>query len=106
LCQKGYRDNLLVVCTKRSGWINFILVKVSQAAPGSRHLKGEALDFLVLDINSDGKINSENVDIVHKIQDREIIVDKGGIGTYKHENVFTAQLVHIDCRGYRARWNK
>lgn len=36
-----------------------------------------------------------------------IIKEKGGIGTYKNQTeFFTQQMVHFDCRGYRARWNK
>lgn len=67
---------------------------------------GDAIDFIVFDINRDGKSDKHDVDIVLNILDKEIIKSKGGIGTYKNENSFIdKQMIHIDNRGYRARWN-
>lgn len=37
--------------------------------------------------------------------DKEIIKDKGGVGTYKNQGSFMSQMIHIDCRGTKARWN-
>ena len=99
---KGYKSNLLVICTNRSKFENLIF---QNAAKQSQHLKGEAIDFLELDVNGDGKINGEDVDLVFKILDKEIIKDKGGVGTYKNKSFITKQMVHIDCRGSKARWN-
>jgi uncharacterized protein YcbK (DUF882 family) len=105
LKQKGFSANLLVISTKRVKWHNDIQVKFSGAAKDSRHLVGDAIDFIVFDINDDGKSDSKDVDIVFDILDKEIINDKGGIGTYKNEHSFIdRQMIHIDCRGYRARW--
>ena len=105
LRQKGYSPRLLVISTKRFKWHNDIQVKFSGAAKESRHLIGDAIDFIVLDINKDGNSNSKDVDIVFAILDKIIIKDKGGIGTYKGENSFIdRQMIHIDCRGYKARW--
>ncbi len=71
----------------------------------SRHLIGDAIDFIVFDINGDGSSNSDDVDIVYDILNKQIIKDKGGIGTYKNEKSFiNKQMIHIDCRGYGARW--
>ena len=71
----------------------------------SRHLIGDAIDFIVFDINGDGSSNSNDVDIVYDILNKQIIKDKGGIGTYKNEKSFiNKQMIHIDCRGYWARW--
>lgn len=106
LKERGFENRLVVVCTKRSKLINFILIKISQAEPKSRHLIGEAIDILVGDINSDGKTDGKDVDDVYQILDTEIVKDKGGIGTYKSKGFLTKQMVHIDCRGYRARWNR
>ena len=53
-----------------------------------------------------GKSNNQDVDIVFDILDNVIIKEKGRIGTYKSDNsFFNKQMIHIDCRGYRARWN-
>jgi uncharacterized protein YcbK (DUF882 family) len=105
LKQRGFRAKLLVISTKRIKWHNDIQVKFSGAAKDSRHLIGDAIDFIVFDVNDDGKSGSRDVDIVFSILDKEIIKDKGGIGTYKNERSFIdRQMIHIDCRGYKARW--
>jgi uncharacterized protein YcbK (DUF882 family) len=105
LQQKGFSPQLLVISTKRAAWHNALQVKFSGAANSSRHLTGDAIDFLVFDVNGDGSSNSKDIDIVYDILDKEIIKEKGGIGTYKHESSFiNHQMIHIDCRGYGARW--
>lgn len=105
LVQKRFSSTLLVISTKRAKWHNDILVKLSGAAKDSRHLNAEAIDFIVFDVNNDGKSDSLDVDIVFEILDKEIIKNSGGIGTYKNEKSFIdRQMIHIDCRGYKARW--
>jgi uncharacterized protein YcbK (DUF882 family) len=105
LRNKGYSTSLLVISTKRAKWHNDIQVKFSGAAKESRHLVGDAIDFIVFDINNDGQRDNKDVDIVYEILDKDIIKDKGGIGTYKGEKSFIdRQMIHIDCRGYKARW--
>ncbi|MFM7671390.1 MAG: hypothetical protein ACKO6Q_02215 [Bacteroidota bacterium] len=106
LRSRGYSPNLLVICTKRHVWVNKLLVRLNGAASDSRHLNGEAIDFVVFDVNGDGRSNSNDVDIVYRILDREIIADKGGIGTYKQKRgFFNKQMIHIDCRGSGKRWD-
>ena len=105
LKQNGYSTQLLVISTKRVKWHNDLQVKFSGAAKESRHLIGDAIDFIVFDINGDGNSDSKDVDIVFNILDKIIIKDKGGIGTYKGENSFIdRQMIHIDCRGHKSRW--
>ncbi|MCW3073678.1 MAG: Peptidase [Flaviaesturariibacter sp.] len=107
LRNQGFDDNLLVVSTKRFKWHNNLQVKFAGAASKSRHLKGDALDFLVFDINEDGISNGKDVDIVYAILDKKIIKDQGGIGTYKMESGFwNRQMIHIDSRGKYARWKR
>ena len=107
LKQNGFSNHLIVISTKRFKWHNNIQVKFNGAATKSRHLVGEAIDFVVFDINGDGISNGKDVDIAYNLLDKEIIKDEGGIGTYKRENnFFNRQMIHIDCRGYRARWNR
>jgi uncharacterized protein YcbK (DUF882 family) len=106
LKREGYKDQMIVVCTKRSRWVNFILNKISQAELRSRHLKGEAIDILVGDVNSDGRTNGIDVDIVFHLLDTRIIKDQGGIGTYKNKSPLIKQMVHFDSRGYKARWHR
>jgi uncharacterized protein YcbK (DUF882 family) len=105
LKEKGYSQNLVIISTKRFKWHNDLQIKLSGAASKSRHLTGDAIDFIVLDINKDGISDSKDVDIVFDILDKDIIGSKGGIGTYKNEKgFFSRQMIHIDCRGYRSRW--
>jgi len=107
LKQNGYSTHLIVISTKRFKWHNKLQVIFNGAAPKSRHLVGDALDFVVFDINGDGNSDSKDVDIVYTLLDKQIIKDKGGIGTYKGKNnFFNRQMIHIDCRGYRSRWNR
>ena len=103
--QRGLSTRLLVISAWRASWHNAIQVKFSGAAKDSRHLTADAIDFLVFDINGDGASDSKDIDIVFDILDKQIIKDKGGIGTYKNESSFiNRQMIHIDCRGYKARW--
>lgn len=96
---RGSKAKLLVISTKRFKWHNAIQVKLSGAASKSKHLTGDALDFIVFDVNSDGTSDSKDVDLVYKILDKEIIAKKGGVGTYKTESSFVSkQMIHIDCR--------
>lgn len=107
LSKNGYSTKLLVISTKRVKWHNDIQVKFSSAAKDSKHLAGDAIDFIVFDINKDGISNYKDVDEVYKILDEKIIINKGGIGTYKNEKGFiNRQMIHIDCRGYKARWHR
>lgn len=51
--------------------------------------------------------NAKDVNIVYTMLNKEIVQSKGGLGTYKNLNGFISkQMVHFDCRGYKARWNK
>lgn len=105
LQQKGYTPNLLVVSAKRFKWHNAIQVRTSGAAKQSQHIPGKAIDFIVFDINRDGKSDSKDVNLVYEILDKQIMKDKGGIGTYKKEQSFLyRQMIHIDCRGITKRW--
>lgn len=106
LNKKGYDVNLFVISGRRFWLDNWLLNKFGGAAAKSRHLKGEAIDIIILDINGDGRIDSKDVDIVYQILNRKIVKTHGGIGTYKKQKgFFNRQMVHFDCRGNRARWN-
>ena len=107
LKDKGYRPGLLVVSTKRFFFHNYIQQRFSGAAKKSRHLRGDAIDFLVFDINNDGDADSKDVDIITGILETDIMKGKGGIGTYKNERSFlNRQMVHIDCRETKGRWRR
>ncbi len=76
------------------------------AVSKSQHLKGNAIDIVVLDINNDGIYDSKDVDIATRILEK-IIRNQGGIGTYKTERfLWNRQMIHIDCRGHKSRWSR
>ena len=103
----GYQANYFVISGRRWPVDNYLLNKLGGASKKSRHLRGQAIDIIVLDVNQDGKRNAQDVDIVYNILDKRIIKDKGGIGTYKKESgFFSRQMIHFDCRGKRARWHR
>lgn len=66
----------------------------------SRHIKGEAVDISIYDINGDGYTDKKDKQIVLDILDKTVIQDQGGIGLYPGTD-----NVHYDVRGYKARWN-
>lgn len=104
---KGYKARIYIVSCKRPKWYNTILVKLKTGAkPYSQHLHGDAIDIIVLDVNNDGKTNTNDVNIVFNILDKTIVGDSGGVGTYKNMGgFFSKQMVHFDYRGKRARWH-
>lgn len=80
----------------------------------SRHMYGDAMDWYVDnnrdgsmdDLNKDGRINKEDGRVIGKAAER---VEKkypelvGGIGLYTPTGAHNG-FVHVDTRGYRARW--
>jgi uncharacterized protein YcbK (DUF882 family) len=80
----------------------------------SRHMYGDAMDWYVDndrnggmdDLNGDGRINKEDGRVIGKAAER---VEKrfpelvGGIGLYNPTGAHNG-FVHVDTRGYRARW--
>lgn len=102
----GYQDNLLIISSKRNRRHNQMLTFFG-AASNSRHLRGDAIDLVVLDVNGDGQVDTEDVDIVYNLLDTKILPGKGGLGTYKSERwPWNRQMVHMDCREKKARWHR
>lgn len=107
LRRQGHDPSLLVISGRRYWLDNRILSTFGGASRKSRHMRGQAIDVVVLDVNEDDDINRKDVDIVYRILDRQIIGDSGGLGTYKNESDFLSrQMVHFDTRGRRARWHR
>lgn len=107
LKKNGLKPNLFVISGRRWKIDNYILRKIGAAAKKSQHLKGNAIDIIVLDVNGDDEINGKDVDLVYNILNKKIIGTKGGIGTYKKESgFFNQQMIHFDCRGRKARWHR
>ena len=62
----------------------------------SRHLAGDALDIMIGDLNRDGRADRADKKLLIPILNR-LVGRTGGLGVY-------GRSVHIDVRGYRARW--
>jgi uncharacterized protein YcbK (DUF882 family) len=106
LGNQGYQNRLIVISSKRVPWHNQLLTLFG-ASSKSRHLTGDAIDIMVWDVNDDGEIDSNDVDIVYNTLDEKILKNTGGLGTYKTESgIWNTQMVHLDCRQKRTRWNR
>lgn len=69
-------------------------------AGSSKHIKGQAVDLIIGDINKDGAYTDRDKEIVLEIVDKKVIGNRGGVGRYPG-----SKIVHIDVRGKRARWD-
>ncbi|MGH7475685.1 MAG: hypothetical protein ACRELD_05300 [Longimicrobiales bacterium] len=81
----------------------------------SRHMYGDAMDWFV-DNDGNGSMDDLNGDGAVDVEDARVIVGAaervearyphlvGGIGLYRPSPGAHAGFVHIDTRGYRARW--
>ena len=82
----------------------------------SRHVYGDAADIFIDgdgdgrmdDVNADGVVDRGDIqlfyDIANRFKDARTASDYvGGLGLYKN-NARHGGFVHVDTRGYRARW--
>lgn len=74
--------------------------RIVGGARGSRHQRGDALDLSIGDVDRNGWSDRRDKAIVLRILDGRVIGSRGGLGLYPG-----TQTVHMDLRGYRARWN-
>lgn len=95
--EKGYNPDGFYI---RNGHRHPTYNEAIKGASKSRHIKGEAVDIIIQDINNDGKNNQADKTIVYDLLNKEIIVNQGGIGRYPG-----TMSVHYDVRGTRARWD-
>lgn len=93
----GYNKYGFVV---RDGYRHPTWNRMRGGAENSQHIYGNAVDFLIFDINNDGIENDIDKQIVLEILDEKIIGNTGGIGRYPG-----TKTIHIDIRGFRARWD-
>jgi hypothetical protein len=105
ISKRGYSNNWFVISGRRQKWYNKVL---PNSAKESYHLKGEAIDIYVIDINGDGKFNSEDIKIFESCNasvERTHPEFSGALGTYTTKGYFSRHMIHIDTRGYKKRYN-
>jgi hypothetical protein len=111
--QAGYPvDTFGVISGYRTPYYNKRIGNV----PNSRHVYGDAMDLFVDmdedgkmdDLNGDGQNNRADVDLLYKIVEsfkqqpgNRLLV--GGVGRY-YKASHHGGFVHMDARGFRARW--
>ena len=84
--------------------------------PNSRHVYGDAMDLFVDedgdgrmdDLNGDGRHDREDVDLLYGIVEQVKAIPEnaqlaGGVGRY-YQASHHGGFIHVDARGYRARW--
>ncbi|MEH6551808.1 MAG: D-Ala-D-Ala carboxypeptidase family metallohydrolase [Pseudomonadales bacterium] len=111
--QAGYpAETFGIISGYRTPWYNKSIGNV----PNSRHVYGDAMDFYVDvdgdgnmdDLNGDGQRNRADVELLFQIvenfkrQKRNALLI-GGIGRYSKSS-HHGGFVHVDARGYKARW--
>jgi hypothetical protein len=112
--RRGYCcQTLHIMSGYRTPYYNHLIGNVAY----SRHLWGDAADFFIDqdprdgmmdDLNGDGKINYRDATVLYEIIDEmserpwyERFL--GGLGWYRKTSSH-GPFVHVDVRGYRARW--
>ena len=110
---EGYAISTLgVISGYRTPWYNR---KIGNT-PNSRHVFGDAMDFFIDrdgdgrmdDIDGDGRLTNADIDLLYELVDafrrrpeNDALI--GGVGRY-YPTSRHGGFVHVDTRGYRARW--
>lgn len=109
-------DSLVIMSGYRTPWYNY---SIGNRTSSSRHLYGGAADIFIDvnpvdgvmdDLNGDGKLNKADADYLYDLLEgwsdeplwKRFI---GGHASYG-ANAAHGPFVHIDARGYRARWGR
>lgn len=105
LDERGLRRWYFVSSGRRSTWYNDLLGTVKN----SQHLKGKAIDIIVFDVDGDWVFDSRDIAILQDVNrqvEREHPELVGAFGTYRKEGGLYANMVHIDTRGRRVRYDQ
>ena len=108
---RGYDiDTFGVISGYRTPYYNRLIKNVAY----SRHIYGDAMDLFIDkdkdgrmdDLNGDGKFNGEDVAVLYALAKdfhKENLAYTGGIGEYQ-PTAARIDFIHMDNRGYVARW--
>ncbi len=94
--KNGYNKNGFRV---RESFRPPVLNEAVGGAQGSQHMYGNAADLIVRDVDNNGKVDVKDKQILLELLEK-IIGNSGGIGRYPGTT-----SIHIDVRGFRARWD-
>jgi hypothetical protein len=108
-------DSLFIMSGYRTPFYNKAIGNV----PNSRHVYGDAADVYVDfkprdgdmdDLNGDGVVNKEDANYFYDLVQRFDVGNtevsaQGGLGSYDR-NAAHGPFLHIDTRGYPARWGR
>jgi hypothetical protein len=108
-------ENVFVVSGFRTPWYNASGGDPRGRGAMSRHMYGDASDIAIDndgdacmdDLNGDGRVDVEDARVIVAAAERveakhpDLV---GGIGLYRPSPGAHCGMVHIDTRGYRARW--
>ena len=115
LAEAGYQaSGLHIMSGFRTPWYNASIGNV----PYSRHVWGGAADIFVDeapkdgvmdDLNGDGRIDAADARVIYNLietlsQERWYQPFVGGMGLYGPKPGVRGPFVHVDVRGFRARW--
>ena len=96
--RRGYDPNWIIISGKRSQWYNDIL---RLSAKNSQHVKGNAVDIYVFDVDCDGKFTKKDIEIVRLANisvEKNFPEYKGFFNTYLNKGIFAKRMIHIDVR--------
>lgn len=105
LRENGYHPHYFISSGKRYKWYNNFL----RTAKKSYHLKSKAIDIIVFDIDGDFDFDNKDISILEKAAksvEKENPHLIGAFGTYRKEGGIYYNMVHIDTRGYRVRYDQ
>lgn len=106
VAKRGYHTKWIIISGKRSVFYNNLL---SNSAKNSNHIRGNAIDILVYDIDGNGKFDKKDISILMSAND---FVEKnypkysGSFGTYTSKGFFTKHMIHIEVTGRKKYYNK
>lgn len=98
----GYTPNWIIISGKRPAFYNKLL---PNAAKDSYHLKGQAIDIYIFDIDGDYTFTDNDIRLVELANskvERNNPKLMGGFGTYSGK--FAKRMIHLDTRGYPKRF--
>jgi hypothetical protein len=98
LVNMGYRPRWFIISQKRYSFYNNLLIN-SVKNDRSKHLKGKAIDIYVIDINSDGKYDMKDFELLKNASDKFATKHKetkGNLYHYFGKGYFSQHMVHIE----------